>query len=109
MGDLNMNSKLRFTIIASALMIPLASTAFAAGDAAAGKEKAATCTSCHGANGEGNGQPNSKIAGMMPDKFTAAIAAYKSGEKKNMMMEMFAKKLSDADVADLAAYYASLK
>jgi cytochrome c553 len=104
-----MNRKLHLTLIASALLIPLAGGAYAAGDAAAGKGKSATCTSCHGANGEGNKEPNTKIAGLDTAKFTAAIAAYKAGTKKHMMMEMFAKKLSDEDVADLAAYYASLK
>ena len=96
-------------IFTSALIMCLPAGVFAGGDAAAGKEKAAQCTSCHGANGEGSGTPNTAIAGMDVGAFTKGISAYKSGERKNPMMEMFAKKLTDQDVADLAAYYATLK
>jgi cytochrome c553 len=102
-----MNTKnFRCVLIASVFMATSSGIVSAAGDAAAGAEKAAQCTSCHGANGEGSGD-NPKIAGMDQGAFIKAMNAYKSGERKNMMMEMFAKKLSDQDNADLAAYYAS--
>ena len=39
--------------------------------------------------------------------FVKAMNDYKSGARKHMMMEMFAKKLSDQDNADLAAFYAT--
>ena len=98
---------LRCLVVASALLLPLSGNVMAAGDAAAGKTKSASCTSCHGADGEGGAAPNTAIKGMDVGKFSKAMAAYKSGERKNPMMEMFAKKLNDQDVADLAAYYAS--
>ena len=88
------------------LLLPL-STGVYAGDAKIGQEKAAQCASCHGVNGEGNGTPNTKIAGMDVGKFSKSIKDYKSGARKNAMMEMFAKKLSDEDIANLAAYYAT--
>jgi cytochrome c553 len=81
--------------------------ALADGDANAGQEKSATCAGCHGANGEGM-DPNPPIAGMDVESFTAAINAYKSGEREEPMMGMLAAPLSDQDIADLAAYYASL-
>ncbi|WP_455199106.1 c-type cytochrome [Kaarinaea lacus] len=93
-------------IIASALLLSFSGAVMAGGDAAAGATKAGQCASCHGANGEGSGD-NPKIAGMDPAAFVKAMNAYKTGAKKHMMMEMFAKKLSDQDNADLAAYYAS--
>jgi cytochrome c553 len=65
-----------------------------------------SCASCHGANGEGMGE-NPKISGMATDKFSKALQAYKSGAKKHIMMEMMAKNLSDQDIANLAAFYAS--
>ena len=83
-------------------------TAQAAGDAAAGKEKAASCGMCHGAGGEGT-QMGPKLAGEDQAKFIQAMNDYKSGKKDNAMMKAQAGSLSDADIANLAAYYASLK
>lgn len=100
-----MNKKLTYTILGSFLLASFTTVALAGGDAAAGATKSKTCVSCHGANGEGVAK-NTKIAGMDVGKFKKAMADYKNGTRKHAMMQMFAKKLSDADVADLAAYYA---
>ena len=83
-------------------------TAQAAGDAAAGKTRAAGCSGCHGPNGEGSG-PNPALAGMAEAKLVAAMNDYKSGKRANPVMKNFATPLSDADIANLASYYASLK
>ena len=98
--------KLHPVIIIASLFFVLPGTLYAAGDAAAGKSKSSSCASCHGANGEGMGE-NPKISGMAMDKFSQAVQAYKSGTKKHMMMEMMTKNLSDQDIANLAAFYAS--
>ena len=98
--------KLHPVIIITSLFFVLSGTLYAAGDVAAGKSKSSSCASCHGANGEGMGE-NPKIAGMATDKFSQAVQAYKSGTKKHMMMEMMTKNLSDQDIANLAAFYAS--
>jgi cytochrome c553 len=95
-------------LIASSLLLAVAGLVHADGDAAAGKTKSAQCATCHGANGKGGGA-NPSIAGLDKAKFVAAITDFKSGKRKNPMMEMMAKKVSDADAADLAAYYATLK
>ena len=88
-------------------------TAQAAGDVAAGQAKAAACALCHGQTGMGGPVPGGttapKLAGEDPAKFVAALQAYKSGAKDNPMMKMQSASLSDADMANLAAYYASLK
>ena len=55
--------------------------------------------------GEGMGQ-NPPIAGMPEDEFIRRLSAFKSGERQSMMMGIMAKKLSDSDIADLAAYFA---
>jgi cytochrome c553 len=89
-------------------MFAVAGAAQAAGNAGAGKAKAATCAGCHGANGEGKA-PNPALAGMAEDKFIQALKDYKSGKKPNPVMKTFANQVKDEDVADLAAYYASLK
>lgn len=80
----------------------------AGGDAAAGKAKAATCAGCHGASGEGM-KPNPALAGLPEGKFIQAMKDYKSGKRPNPVMKSFAGQLSDQDMANLAAYYASLK
>lgn len=80
----------------------------AAGDAAAGKAKAAVCAGCHGANGEGVA-PNPALAGKSEDVLAQALKDFKSGKRDNAIMKGMTAALSDADVANLAAYFASLK
>jgi len=85
-----------------------AGAAHAAGDAAAGKAKATTCAMCHGPNGEGT-TVGPKLAGGDPARLTQAMQDFKSGKRDNAMMKAQAAALSDTDVANLSAYYASLK
>lgn len=80
----------------------------AAGDVQAGKAKAAPCAGCHGANGEGKA-PNPALAGKDEKTLVQAMQDYKSGKRSNAIMKTFASNLSDQDMANLAAYYASLK
>jgi cytochrome c553 len=80
----------------------------AAGDAAAGKAKAAACAACHGANGKGV-PPNPALAGKSEDELLQALKDYKSGKRANAVMKGMTAGLSDRDMANLAAYYASLK
>ena len=103
-----MENKTFCIVSVSVALIFLSGFVYAAGDAAAGKEKSTACTSCHGIDGQ-RSEPNTKIAGMSVGKFKSAIQAYKNGERNHAMMQMFAKKLSEQDVEDLAAYYAGKK
>jgi cytochrome c553 len=86
----------------------LVGTAQAAGDVQAGKAKAGSCAGCHGANGEGKGSFPA-LAGKPEAQLEQDLKDYKSGKRSNPMMKSFASKLSDQDIANLAAYYASLK
>lgn len=79
-----------------------------AADATAGKQLAAKCTSCHGAAGEGTAAAP-PIAGKAPEQLVQLITAYRSGERNHMMMGMVVKNLSDQEIADVSAYFASLK
>ena len=88
--------------------VGFAGAAQAAGDAAAGKDKATACAMCHGPEGQGT-QMAPKIAGEDSAKFVQALEDYKSGKKDNAMMKAQASGLSADDEANLAAYYASLK
>lgn len=95
-------------VSAIALAFVAAGPAQAAGDAAAGMTLAKKCGTCHGANGEGK-KKNPPLAGMAAAEFIQAMEEYKSGEREHKMMVRTAKKLGDDDIANLAAYYASLK
>ena len=89
-------------------MLAVVSVAHAAGDPAAGKAKAAACAGCHGANGQGV-PPNPALAGKNADQLLQALQDYKSGKRSNAVMKALASGLTDQDMANLAAYYASLK
>ncbi|MGA3397970.1 MAG: c-type cytochrome [Acetobacteraceae bacterium] len=88
--------------------VAIAGTAQAAGDAAAGKAKATSCAMCHGPDGAGT-QMGPKLAGEDQAKFILAMNNYKAGKGDNAMMKNAASQLSADDIANLAAYYASLK
>ena len=88
--------------------VGLAGAAHAAGDAASGKAKATSCAMCHGPDGGGT-KMGPKLAGEDPAAFTQQMNDYKSGKRDNAMMKAQATPLSADDIANLAAYYASLK
>ncbi len=89
-------------------LLGIVGNAQAAGDVQAGKTKASACVACHGTNGEGI-PPNPALAGKTEDQFIQAMRDYKSGKRDNAVMKTFASQLNDQDIANLAAYYASLK
>jgi cytochrome c553 len=85
--------------------------AYAAGDAEAGKEKAAqVCVACHGADGNKPSAPDQPVlAGQHPDYLVKALSDYKSGKRQNPIMKGFASTLSRKDMEDLAAWFSSQK
>jgi cytochrome c553 len=89
-------------------LLGIVGTTQAAGDVQAGKAKAGACAGCHGANGEGV-KPNPPLAGKSEAETVQALKDYKSGKRANPLMKTFAVPLSDQDMANLGAYYASLK
>jgi cytochrome c553 len=80
----------------------------ASGDADAGKVKAATCAACHGANGIGSTDTYPNLAGQHSDYIVKQLKAFKSGDRKDPLMGPMAAPLSEQDMADVAAYFASL-
>ncbi len=94
------------TLFAAIAMLALAGAAHAGGDAAAGEAKAANCGGCHGANGAGTDSAPA-LAGLDEELHVQKMMAFKAGEG-DPMMAMFAGQLSDEDIADIAAYYATL-
>jgi len=97
-----------FFLCALLALMTVAASAEAAGDATAGKAIAGKqCAMCHGPDGAG-GASAPVLKGLASDRLTSQLQAFKDGTRKNMMMEMVAKKLSDKDIADLAAYFSTL-
>ena len=79
-----------------------------AGDAAAGKAKAATCAGCHGPEGVSSNPMWPNLAGQKEGYMVKQIKAFRDGTRTDPMMGPMAKPLSDADIDNLAAYYSSL-
>jgi cytochrome c553 len=79
------------------------------GDAKAGEKKNAMCIGCHGIPGYQASFPEvyrvPAISGQNAKYITAALNAYKKGERKHPSMRGIAASLTDQDIADLAAYY----
>jgi len=96
-----------YVILILMSLLQLVSGGAYAVDVEAGRVTSTKCAVCHGIEGEGNGIPNSCIACIEADKFKKHIKDFKSGTRKNFMMEKFVKNLSDQDIENLAAYYAS--
>jgi cytochrome c553 len=89
-------------------LLASAGTSLAAGDAAAGKAKAAVCAGCHGANGISGNPMWPNLAGQKDAYLIKQMKAFRDGTRSDPMMTPMAKPLSDADIENLAAYYSSL-
>ncbi|WP_024574607.1 MULTISPECIES: cytochrome c [unclassified Afipia] len=83
-------------------------TAQAAGDAKAGRKKAQMCAACHGIDGVSKMPMAPNIAGSPAMYLEKQLKAFRSEERKEENMNVVAKPLSDADIADLAAWYSGI-
>jgi len=86
-----------------------ASASAMAGDAAAGKAKSAICASCHGATGKSLNPLWPNLAGQKEQYLAKQIKAFRDGTRQDAMMAPMVAALSDADIANLAAFYAAQK
>lgn len=77
------------------------------GDSGAGKSKASSCGGCHGANGNSANSSFPKLAEQHTSYLIRQLQAFKDGSRNNPMMAPMAMALSEADMADLSAYYSS--
>src|SRR5690606_3615033 len=77
------------------------------GDIEAGRTKAATCASCHGADGNSVTSEWPSLAGQHATYIARQLEAYQRGERTDVVMRPFAQGLSEQDIADLAAYYSA--
>ncbi len=100
----------KHTIISLGLaMAVCAVQAHAQGDAAAGKAKTEACAGCHGEDGNAAAPMFPKLAGQHASYLTRQLREFKSGKRVDPTMNAMAASLSDADIADIGAWYAQHK
>lgn len=100
--------KIRSLIVCALLGSALPALA-ASGDASVGKKKSTPCAVCHGAEGVSPSPEFPNLAGQYADYLESAMKHYKNGKRKNPIMQAQVLGLSQKDMMDLAAYFASLR
>lgn len=82
---------------------------FAAGNVAAGRQKALQCQTCHGLDGKAKIPEAPNLAGQSEIYLVKALKDFRSGARKNDMMSLVAPTLKDQDIDDLAAYFSAIE
>ncbi len=93
-----------------AALVTGAGAVAAAGDATAGKARAAACAGCHGPDGNSAAPNFPKLAGQHAGYLVKQLRDFKAGQtRKDPVMQGQAAGLSEQDMADIAAFYAGQK
>jgi len=99
-------------LVSTLMLLMFATQILAAGDIEEGKLTAYTCTGCHGIKFYKNAYPSyhvPRLGGQNEAYIVSALKAYRSGERSHPTMKAQAGSLSDEDINNIAAYFASLK
>jgi cytochrome c553 len=102
-------SALIIAVATCGLGVGAAGVSLAAGDVAAGRQKALMCQTCHGLDGKAKIPEAPSLAGQSAVYLAKALNDYRTGARKNDMMSLVAPTLKDKDVDDLAAYYSAIE
>lgn len=94
-------------LILAAIALGMSLPTHAKGNVEVGKAKSTPCAACHGADGVSAVATFPKLAGQHRDYLYQALKDYKAGRRKNPIMAGQVANLSDADMADLAAYFSA--
>lgn len=94
-------------LIALLVSVGITSVAHAAGDAAAGQGKTAICAACHGADGNSAVGNFPKLAGQNEKYLLKQLVEIKEGTRPVVEMTGMLNAMSEQDLADIAAYFAS--
>ena len=97
----------RMFLLAVIVSLP-AMHAEAAGDVAAGQEKARVCAACHGENGVSSMPGVPSLAGQQDQFIQWQLVFFRSGRRPNPAMAPLVADISDEDIRDLGAFYNSL-
>ncbi|HEV2679999.1 MAG TPA: cytochrome c [Rhodanobacter sp.] len=101
--------KRALTLFSFGAMLAFASTQLlASGSIENGKQKAATCFACHGADGNSVDPQYPRLAGQYNLYLQQVLREYKDGQRGNPIMKGMVATLSDQDIEDVAAYFSSL-
>jgi cytochrome c553 len=76
--------------------------------AVAAPAKAMMCAACHGADGKATNPVYPSLAGQHAEYLESALKMYRDGQRNDPMMSGMAKGLSDADIKEIAQYYADM-
>ncbi len=102
-------SALKLTLaVTVSLFVTGAGGVASAGDIEAGKAKSVTCVACHGADGKGLTPEWPNLAGQVKGYIASQLKMFKNGKRNNAIMLGQVAALTDADMENLDAYYASL-
>jgi len=106
------NRRLLLSAISAALLagLVMSTGARAGGDVEAGQVKAIPCMGCHAIPGYTSVYPTyhvPRVGGQHEEYIIAALKAYKSKQRSHRTMQAQAASLSDEDMANIAAYFAS--
>jgi len=86
----------------------LVTTPVLSDDIVAGEQKAENCVGCHGVKGQSNNGQWPNLAGQQKAYLLMQLKAFKSGSRSNSVMQAMVASLSDTDMINLAAYFASI-
>jgi len=89
------------------LLLFIPAMAFSAGDAAQGQNKSTVCHACHGVTGKSIMPIYPNLGGQQQNYLSKTLYNFRDGSRKNAIMNGFAANLSDTDIEDIAAWYAS--
>ena len=96
-------------LIATGLLCAALSAPAISGDAAAGSKTAQSCMMCHGENGLSSMVGTPSLAGQQEIYLANQLRQFRDGKRHNEVMNVIAKPLSDADIDNVAAYFAQFE
>jgi len=99
--------KMTFALMVPLMLLSVPATPAFAGDAAAGAQKSAICGACHGATGSSINPEWPNLAGQHESYIVAQLQSFKQATRDNPLMMPNAAALSDQDMQDLGAHFAS--
>jgi len=99
---------MRMTFLAASVALLLSGPSTLAADVAAGKAKAEMCVACHGENGISRMENTPSLAGQLDQFIQWQLVFFRGGARKSDVMTPVAEQLTNDDVRNLGAYFASL-
>src|SRR5215813_15253790 len=98
----------RFVLLGACVALALAGMPVSAADTAAGKAKAEICVGCHGENGISETENIPSLAGQLDQVIQWQLVYFRAGARKNEQMQPIVQEITNEDIRNLGAYFASL-